>query len=139
MRLCAIVCVCLMLVGCGGDNGRSKPGSTPDSSKDESGAAYVAVDVANGGTITGRVMFVGERPQLPAFDVISQTDVCAPAARNNRLEVGSGGGVRYAVVALEGVHRGKPMPELPVSALTIDQQGCQYTPHVIAAPVGSLI
>jgi plastocyanin len=97
------------------------------------------VDVADGGTIAGRVTLTGAMPELQVFDITSDKDVCASAAANNRLEIGPNGGVRYAVVYLDGITQGKPMPDHPEQTLLMDQQNCQYTPHVIAAPVGSKV
>ena len=56
---------------------------------------------------------------------------------NNRLSVGAGGGVGGALLYLENIPAGKPMTL--GQTLTIVQHGCQYSPHVTAAPVGSTI
>lgn len=98
---------------------------------------YHAMSVPNGGHITGRVMLAGEPPKLEDFTINADESVCAPASPNNRLSLGSGGGIASAVVFIEGIREGKPMPALPEDARTMDQRNCQYVPHMLAVPVGS--
>jgi plastocyanin len=128
----------LAAIGCG------RSGKTPETPRPDTAKAapaqsgYQAVEVTNGGTISGRVTIAGPAPQLPDFPIPSDAAACASASKNNRLE-SAGGGIGGAVIYLEGVKRGKPMPELPPASLVIDQRGCQYIPHVLAAPVGATV
>lgn len=137
---CAFACA--VLVGCAkerapeGVKGTSEP--EPRAGTAAHGS-YRSVDVPNGGAITGRVLFAGKRPALPAFDITSDPDACAAASRNNRLELGPRGGIRWAVVYLEGITAGKPFAEGARNNLVVDQSGCQYSPHVLVAPVGALV
>jgi len=128
-------------LGCG----RPDPAPPGSSAARDSAAApdslaggYRAVAVTNGGAITGRVLLAGPAPVLPEFEIINDATSCGPASKNNRLET-SNGGIGGVVVYLDGVTQGKPMPALPESALTVDQQGCQYVPHVLVAPLGSTV
>jgi plastocyanin len=144
-RLVHVLCIVAVLTatGCRSDEkaGRDFEGGSADTSSTSAAGSgnYQVIEVTNGGTITGRVTLAGDVPKLDPFDVTSDKDVCSPAARNNRLEVGPNGGVRYAVVYLDGIREGKAMPATPQPALVMDQQNCQYTPHVVAAPVGSAV
>ena len=134
----------LVAVGCGNpDREPQTPPRVPagDTSSPPSQAAlanYRVVDVANGGVIAGRVTIAGPAPRLPDFAIASDAAACASASRNNRLETADGG-IGGAVVYLEGVASGKPMPTLSAADLTIDQRGCQYVPHVLAAPIGATV
>jgi plastocyanin len=139
-----VLCILALLVlaGCRSDEkvdkeSEGKPGDTSSTSTSASG--YQVIEVTNDGTITGRVTLAGKAPTLEAFDVTSDKEVCMPAARNNRLEVGPNGGVRYAVIYIEGIKEGKQMSANLETAFVMDQQNCQYVPHVVAAPVGSTV
>jgi plastocyanin len=140
----AIAALLLMtaLQGCGGNGGGEEDGgaeAVDTTAQATSGGGYTVVDVRNGGTISGRVALTGKAPKIADFEIIADQQVCAPAARNNRLVIGPNNGLAYAVVYLEGVREGKPMPSLSPEAVTMDQRGCQYAPHLIAAPVGSKV
>jgi len=53
---------------------------------------------------------------------------------DDRLVVGPDGGVRYAVVTVEGV-KGGALPERDVTHV-LDNRGCRFQPHVQVAEVG---
>jgi plastocyanin len=99
---------------------------------------YEAAPVANGGTITGIVKFDGVAPQPARLEISKDKDVCgAHPLFDQSLVVGRGGGIRNAVVTIEDIAQGEPMK--PETGVPFDQNGCQYTPHVIAFPAGSTI
>jgi len=99
---------------------------------------YEAVPVTNGGTITGTVRFGGVPPAPARLEIGKDKDVCgAHPLFDQSLVVGHGGGIRYAVVTIDDIARGEPMK--PDNAVLFDQNGCQYTPHVIAFPAGSTV
>ncbi|MBS1913463.1 MAG: hypothetical protein JST22_15860 [Bacteroidetes bacterium] len=100
-------------------------------------ANYTAVEVRDGGSITGSVRLAGPAPVLPDFQIDGAANACASAAHNNRLTVGTNRGIAGAVVYLVNVAQGKPMPAFAHGELVLDQNGCQYRPHVLAAPVGA--
>lgn len=132
----------MALAGCGGEGGDAPERSgMPADSAERAGApvaggGYKGVEVKNGGTIMGRVVLAGRVPALEDFAIPSDQSICAPASENNRLVMGHDGGIASAVVYLEGIREGKPMPELPAAARTMDQRNCLYVPHVLAVPVG---
>lgn len=133
-----VLALALALASCGGD-GRGGAEKTPEGAgADTVSAGYRAVTVEHGGSITGRVTLDGAIPRLADF-TIGDAAACSQAAKNNRAEIGPGKGIGSAVVYLEGVNEGKGMPPLSADQLTIDQRGCQYLPHLLAAPVGSTV
>lgn len=137
---CALACA--VLVGCAKDRapeGTNAKGAGEPAPAVPTDGAYRSVEVPNGGAIAGRVAFVGKRPALPAFDITSDPNACATASRNNRLELGPRGGIRWAVVYLDGIAAGKPFAEGARNNLVVDQHGCQYSPHVLVAPAGALV
>ena len=72
-------------------------------------SAYEAVEVANGGTITGKVVLKG-KPRPPKIFKIEKTpEVCGKEDRILReVRIGAGAGLADVVVVLEGVKKGKP-------------------------------
>jgi len=102
-------------------------------------SGYEEIVVRDGGRVTGRVTLMGEPPELEPFAIEPAESLCAPASANNRLRVGGSGGVASAVVYIEKIVRGKPMPAIPAPERTVDQRNCQYTPHLVAVPVGAAV
>jgi len=98
--------------------------------------AYEEVVVANGGMIKGAVKFQGSPPKLPTFPVTKFKDVCKTFP-NETLVIGPKQGVRYAVVTLEGITKGKAVEKEAVHEL--DNSQCRFVPHVQAASVGQFV
>lgn len=103
-------------------------------------ALGVALGVAAGahaadrGTLAGVVRLEGPAPARPALPVYKNAEVCGADVRDDRLVVGPGGGLRYAVVTVEGV-RGGDKPERDATHL-LDNRHCRFEPHVQVAEVG---
>lgn len=98
--------------------------------------AYDEIAVTNGGTIRGVVKAQGKIPKLPPLVVSKFKEVCK-SVPDESLAAGPGGGLRYAVVTLEGVTKGKAVEREAVHEL--DNVGCRFVPHVQAASVGQFL
>lgn len=98
--------------------------------------AYEGISVKDGGTISGVVKFQGHVPPPRRLQITKDVQVCGKTPKYDQSLVVSAGDIRYAVVSLKGIQRGKPMEPTEV---VLDQQGCQYHPEVLAFPVGSTI
>lgn len=98
--------------------------------------AYEEITVTNGGSIKGYVKLEGKAPKLPPLDVSKYKEVCKQVP-NESLVIGSGHGIRYAVVTLEGVSKGKAVEREAVHEL--DNVRCRFAPHVLAASVGQFL
>ncbi len=98
--------------------------------------AYEGVGVARGGELSGRVTLEGPAPEARALDVSPFGAVCGRVP-DERLVVGPERGIRYAVVTLEGVTRGKPIER--EAAHELDNAGCRFVPHVQAVSVGQFL
>ncbi|MFQ5540539.1 MAG: hypothetical protein ACE5FB_09045 [Candidatus Binatia bacterium] len=94
---------------------------------------YEEVAVTNGGTIRGFVRVQGRLPESPPPKILKFKKICENVS-NERLVVGPDRGVRYAVVVLEGITKGKPVEREVVNEL--DNVNCRFVPHVQAASVG---
>ena len=89
---------------------------------------YEEADVARGGTISGRVTFLGRPPTPRATQVTKDPSVCGKTHADDAFQVSAAGGVQDVVVHLLEVRAGKKWATdfLPV----LDQKGCHYLPHV---------
>ncbi len=91
------------------------------------------MEVTNGGMIRGVVRLQGPIRELPRPEIFKFKEVCK-GVPNESVVVGLEGGVRYAVLTLEGVTKGKKAEREAVNEL--DNQECRFVPHVQAASVG---
>jgi hypothetical protein len=95
-------------------------------------AAYEAVTVSDGGTLTGVVRFTGTPPRLEPLAVNKNRDVCGDSKESEVLVLGAERGVRGGVVLLEGVTRGKK----PAGEVVLDNHRCVFVSHVSAVMAG---
>jgi hypothetical protein len=98
--------------------------------------AYDEITVSNGATIRGTVKVEGKLPPLTALQISKFKEVCKDVP-NESLVVGAGQGLRYAVVTLEGVTKGKAVEKEVQHEL--DNIRCRFIPHVQAASVGQFL
>jgi plastocyanin len=98
--------------------------------------AYDEISVDNGGTISGVVRFRGEVPKVPPLEVTKYKEVCKDVP-NESLIIGPGQGLRYAVVTLEGITKGKMVEREALHE--VDNSKCRFVPHVQAASVGQFL
>lgn len=98
--------------------------------------AYEEIAVSNGATIRGVVKVDGKVPQLPLLQVSKYKEFCKEVP-NESLVVGPGKGLRYVVVTLEGIVRGKAVEKEAQHEL--DNIKCRFAPHVQAASVGQFV
>ncbi len=91
------------------------------------GWGYEQTQVANGGIIKGRVVVTGNIPQDETIKVTKDNFACGDTLPREKYVIGKDGGLRYAVVFIEEIKSGKPMPTTPVE---IDNVKCAFVPHV---------
>ena len=99
-------------------------------------AAYDEITVSNGATIRGSVKIEGKVPNLPPLQISKYKEVCKDVPNEN-LVVGPGQGLRYAVVTLEGITKGKAVEKEAQHEL--DNVKCRFVPHVQVASVGQFV
>lgn len=98
-------------------------------------AAYEAVEVTDGGTLTGVVRFAGTAPRLAPLAVNKNRELCGEQKPSQALVVGPEGGVRGSVVFIEGVTRGKKA----AGEVLLDNHKCLFVSHVSAVALGDRV
>jgi plastocyanin len=126
--------VLVTIVGCGRsetDQPKTEaPPASPAQPADSSAAGYEVIQVADGGTISGSITVSGSIPKLPSRSLNKDPNVCGKGARESQeLIVSKAGGLKNAIVIVEGVKRGKAIPAAAENS-QIDQAKCEYAPHV---------
>jgi len=99
--------------------------------------AYKETTVSNGGTITGKIMLAGKEPPPLAFSLITNnnTEFCGRISTGNgwrlidEFHVAPDGGLKNAVVFLEGVQQGKPFSETQPAQVIVED--CVFAPWLL--------
>ena len=97
-------------------------------------AAYQGADVKDGGTISGTVKFKGNAPAPKKLDVGKDKEVCAKTPKMDQSLLVKDGNLANAVVMIKDISKGK---KADTKAVTLDQNGCEYAPHVLAFVAGT--
>lgn len=98
--------------------------------------AYEGGAVSGGGTISGVVKFKGTAPAAKKLEVTKDKEVCAKTAKTDPTLIVSGSNLVNAVVSITDIKKGKKMEPQKV---TLDQDGCEYKPHVMAFTAGTSV
>ena len=98
--------------------------------------AYEDIVVKDGATVRGTVRVEGKLPKLPPLQITKYKEICKDVP-NESLIVGPGQALRYAVVTLEGITRGKAVERETVHEL--DNVKCRFSPRVQAVSVGQFV
>jgi plastocyanin len=101
-----------------------------------SSRAYDEITVKNGAAIRGSVKVEGKLPALTPLQISKYKEVCKDVP-NESLLVGPNQGLRYAVVTLEGIGKGKAVEKEAQHEL--DNVKCRFVPHVQTASVGQFV
>jgi hypothetical protein len=133
-RLLACVALLAACAACGGSDGSksaepSSPKAAPDAKK---------VDTATAATITGKVMLDGTAPANPVIKMSS--DPTCTSANSGEVHAESyvvdKGAVQNVFVYIKDGLGNKYLFDTPTDAVTLDQKGCHYIPHVLGIRVG---
>jgi hypothetical protein len=123
---CVMVTAALVAAACGGGGAENRP--APNAKAD------------GPGVITGRITFDGPRPERTQVRMAADPN-CKPdseEALSDALVVAEDNGLRNVFVHIkDGL--GDRVYETPTSAVVLDQDGCQYEPHVFGVHVGQPI
>jgi plastocyanin len=101
-------------------------------------ALTLAATIAGAGTITGTVTYEGKVPNLRPLSVAAEP-MCAKkhaTIPNEALVLGPGNTMANIMVhVVSGLPAGKTWPA-PKEPVVMQQEGCQYVPHVMGIMVG---
>ena len=87
-------------------------------------------------SVNGRVVFEGTAPLVEKIGVKSDVSTCGSTKEVQPLILGQGNGVANAVVTIIGP---KPDGTLQVKESLLNQEKCEFNPHVLVLPVGSTL
>ncbi len=119
----------LLLAGCSKKEAPSEESSAPAASQ----PAATPIDPATVASVSGTVRFDGAASKPVKIDM-SQDPACKGANQAETLVSEGGNLANVFVYVKEGL--GDRTFDVPKEAVTIDQQGCRYHPHVLGAMVG---
>jgi plastocyanin len=96
----------------------------------------LAFSLLAAGSLTGKVTLTGLAPKLANLPVTKDNKSCGANKPDEALEIGAGNGVKNAVVWVTDI---KEPPGDKKEKVKLDQQNCQYVPHVVVTPVGTTL
>ena len=99
-------------------------------------AQYKGGDVKDGGSISGTVKFKGTAPAPKKLDVGKDKEVCDKSPKMDQSLMVKDGNLANAVVTITDIKSGK---KIDLKKVTLDQNGCEYKPHVLAFSAGSAV
>ena len=141
-------------VGCGGGSKEEAPsfdaGNTastataPASATTAAGApaaAPAAATPAGGATISGKVTLAGNPPAMEnlKMDADNYCKTNHPTPVKSEEVVDNGGALQWAMVYVKSGLPASASYPVPAEPVTLDQQGCMYTPHVFGVRAGQKV
>jgi len=132
LRFCLALAAGLLAGGCGGSEPAPVAQTPPAGAK--------RVDPATAGSVSGRVTFEGPAPENPSVKLDSDPACAREHPNGLRLDtvlVTNGGLEHVFVYVKDGL--GNHYFETPTTPVTLDQKGCNYTPHVFGVRAGQPI
>ncbi len=89
---------------------------------------------AGGGSISGKVVLVGDAPQPKKVEITKDKERCGSEKVSEELVVSADRGIKNAVVSVVSVKGTVAKAEAPA---TLDQKGCSFNPHVLVVAPGA--
>src|ERR1700676_3387032 len=122
-----------LLVGCSKKEDTKESQSSAPSSMAQPAPAATPIDPSTVASVSGAVKFDGAAPKASKIDM-SQDAACKGTNTAETIVVDGGKLANVFVYVKEGL--GDRTFDLPKEAVTIDQKGCQYHPHVLGVMAG---
>src|SRR5437868_4914347 len=126
---CLALIVLLAIAGCSQKESKG-PAEEPSTAAQPAG---VPIDKSTVGSVSGTVKFDGEKPKAAKIDM-SQDPACKGSNTSENVVADGGKLANVFVYVKDGL--GDRSFAAPAEAVTIDQQGCRYHPHVLGVMVG---
>ena len=92
-------------------------------------AKYKVIDVADGGSISGKVSFSGQAPTPVVYKIAKDNDVCGTGNRSIDYVRVNNAGLADVVVYLDKVGQGKAFDDSRQDARIL-QKGCEFQPFI---------
>ena len=124
------LCTLLALAAC--SKKEETPAASPAAEQPAAAAPATPIDPATVATINGTVKFDGAAPKASKIDM-SQDPGCKGMNEAENVVVNGGDLANVFVYVKDGL--GNRTFDLPKDPVVLEQQGCQYHPHVIAMQV----
>jgi len=129
----AVLAGALLLAACGND----KPAETAktDTPAPAPSGPVVTPDEANGGTVTGKIAFTGEKPKIALLDMSAQPS-CerqhkGEPIKSEEVVINGNGTLKNVFVWVKSGLPANTKWAVPETNVTLDQTGCLYKPRVI--------
>lgn len=90
--------------------------------------AYEVIEVTDGGTIKGKVKFVGRPLKDETIRTNKNQDYCGNTLPANKYVISPDGGIQNVVVMIESIDKGKPFPK---DIAVVNNYRCAFDPRVI--------
>ncbi len=135
LAVLSVLSFSLLTVGCGGGEEADDGGEGTETTGGEM-APSAPLGTAS---VTGTVSFTGTAPQMPALNLERE---CAALhdgpVMAQKVVVNDGGTLKWVLVYVKD---GLPQQDFAPSSepVVLDQEGCQYTPHVFGVQAGQPI
>jgi plastocyanin len=134
-----LVCA-LSLAGCGGSS--NETAKTDTAASGGAGGGDAVPDEANGATITGKVAFDGTAPKMPTLDMSDKPD-CVKAhptpVKSQEVVLNGNNTLKNVFVWVKSGLPADKNWKIPAAAVSLDQKGCMYEPHVLGVMTGQNI
>jgi len=139
----ALLACIVLAVACGGkkdEDALMEEESKAPAAKSAPASAPAAAPAAGGATLTGKVSFEGAAPKMDAIkmdaDAFCKAEHKEPVY-SQEVVVNPNNTLRWVLVYVkEGVSGSYPVPK---DAVTLDQHGCQYSPHIFGIQAGQTL
>ena len=95
---------------------------------------YQEIQVNNGGTISGTIIYKGPIPEAYVIWPTKDVDIFGKTIPDDRLLISKEGRIKNVVVGLDGVREGKKWPTINASLVN---QGGRFFPHVQVVRTGA--
>jgi plastocyanin len=132
--VCQLTVLLLLVNGC-------QRKSEPQNAASPIAPAYFKVDPSTAGVLQGKIHFAGKKPRFQPIDM-SDEPACVEAHHGRPHDesevVGPGGGLANVFIYVKAGLEGKTF-EVPTTPVTIDQQGCWFSPRVLGIQVGQVL
>jgi len=98
---------------------------------------YQGGTVVEKGSVSGVVKAAGKPSAPKPIEVNLDQDVCGKSQQAESLILGPGNEVKNALVRLANIVKGKRLDTK--TKVVLDQNKCQFVPHVVVVPVGATL